>query len=142
MHCLLNIRSLPSLSSKLPQTHTPHTPPQQPTMLQALSPLLQPFHKLFHTNQHVETANPTLYYLPDNEQTSNSFHEMSHVDDSDSDLEDLHHVIEESRQQIAVAEQVLNKHHKDVLDTGLYMDASKYVSLHSTIRSIGYPCLY
>lgn len=60
-------------------------------------------------------------------QTSNSFHEMSHVDDSDSDLEDLHHVIEESRQQITVAESVLNKHHKDVFDTGLYMDASKYV---------------
>lgn len=50
-------------------------------------------------------------------------------DDSDSDLEDLHHVIEESRQQLQVAESALKKHRKDVMDTGIYIDPSKYVSL-------------
>ncbi len=50
------------------------------------------------------------------------------MDDSDSDMEDLHHVIEESRQQIRVTESSLKKHRKDVLDTGIYLDSSKYVS--------------
>ncbi len=51
------------------------------------------------------------------------------AEDSDSDLEDLHHVIKESRQQLQVAECALKKHRKDVMDTGIYIDPSKYVSI-------------
>ncbi len=54
---------------------------------------------------------------------------IQEADDSDSDLEDLHHVIKESRQQLQVAECALKKHRKDVMDTGIYLDPSKYVSI-------------
>ena len=62
--------------------------------------------------------------------TSASYVDQSRVDDSDdSDLEDLHHVIEESRRQIRVTESSLNKHRKDIMDAGIYLDSSKYVCL-------------
>ena len=48
--------------------------------------------------------------------------------DSDSDLEDLQHVIDESRTQLNVAENALNKKRRDVMGTGIYLDPSKYVS--------------
>ena len=54
--------------------------------------------------------------------------DASRADDSDSDLDDLHHVIEESRQQLQVTESALKKYRKDVMDTGIYIDPSKYVS--------------
>ena len=48
--------------------------------------------------------------------------------DSDSDLEDLQHVIEESRTQLNVAENALNKKRKDIMGTGIYLEPAKYVS--------------
>ena len=49
-------------------------------------------------------------------------------DDSDSDIEDLHHVLEESRMQLKVADKSLRKKRKDPLGTGLYLNPGKYVS--------------
>ena len=63
--------------------------------------------------------------------------DASRADDSDSDLEDFHHVVEESRHQIKVAESVLKRHHKDVMDTGIYMDPSKYVSRTLYVLFVG-----
>jgi hypothetical protein len=53
------------------------------------------------------------------------------VDDSDSDLDDLHHILEESMQQLHVAQSVLTRHRKDAMDTGIYLQPQKYVSIVS-----------
>lgn len=58
----------------------------------------------------------------------------SHVD-SDSDLEDLHHVIQESSQQISVTENSLKKKRKDPMDTGISFDQSKYAELLATCQT-------
>ena len=50
-------------------------------------------------------------------------------EDSDSDIEDLHHVLEESRMQLKVADRSLRKKRKDPLKTGLYLNPGKYVSI-------------
>lgn len=52
-------------------------------------------------------------------------------EDSDSDIEDLHHVLEESRMQLKVADKSLKKKRKDPLKTGLYLNPGKYVSYKS-----------
>lgn len=52
-------------------------------------------------------------------------------EDSDSDIEDLHHVLEESRMQLKVADKSLKKKRKDPLKTGLYLTPGKYVSYKS-----------
>ena len=57
------------------------------------------------------------------------------MEDSDSDLEDLHHVIEESSAQLGFAESALKKHRKDVMDTGIYLDSSKYAELLATCQT-------
>ena len=49
--------------------------------------------------------------------------------DSDSDLEDLQHVIAESQAQLHVAESALNKQRRDVMGTGIYLDPRKYVCI-------------
>ena len=53
---------------------------------------------------------------------------QGNFDDSDSDIEELHHVLEESRMQLKVADKSLRKKRKDPLGTGLYLNPGKYVS--------------
>lgn len=53
---------------------------------------------------------------------------QGNFEDSDSDIEDLHHVLEESRMQLKVADRSLKKKRKDPLKTGLYLNPGKYVS--------------
>jgi hypothetical protein len=52
----------------------------------------------------------------------------SQYEDSDSDLEDLYHVLEESSLQLRVADHSLKKKRKDPMVTGLHLNPSKYVS--------------
>ena len=54
---------------------------------------------------------------------------QGNFDDSDSDIEELHHVLEESRMQLKVADKSLRKKRKDPLGTGLYLNPGKYVRL-------------
>lgn len=56
-------------------------------------------------------------------------------EDSDSDIEDLHHVLEESRMQLKVADRSLRKKRKDPLKTGLYINPGKYGELMATIET-------
>ncbi|XP_053408387.1 uncharacterized protein LOC123564827 [Mercenaria mercenaria] len=56
-------------------------------------------------------------------------------EDSDSDIEDLHHVLEESRMQLKVADRSLKKKRKDPLKTGLYLNPGKYGELLATIET-------
>ena len=53
----------------------------------------------------------------------------SHYEDSDSDLEDLCYVLDESHTQLKVADHSLKKKRKDPLGTGLHLNPSKYVSV-------------
>lgn len=62
---------------------------------------------------------------------------QGNFEDSDSDIEDLHHVLEESRMQLKVADKSLKKKRKDPLKTGLYLNPGKYVCyLKYSFRSI------
>lgn len=58
---------------------------------------------------------------------------QGNFDDSDSDIEELHHVLEESRMQLKVADKSLRKKRKDPLGTGLYLNPGKYGELMATI---------
>lgn len=58
---------------------------------------------------------------------------QGNFDDSDSDIEELHHVLEESRMQLKVADKSLKKKRKDPLGTGLYLNPGKYGELMATI---------
>ncbi|CAH1791757.1 unnamed protein product [Owenia fusiformis] len=60
--------------------------------------------------------------------------DVNKMEDSDSDIEDLHHVIKESTDQIHVAAAVLKKYRKDVMDTGIYLDPSKYAEVVATCQ--------
>jgi len=60
---------------------------------------------------------------------------QGNFDDSDSDIEDLHHVLEESRMQLKVADRSLRKKRKDPLKTGLYLNPGKYGELLATIET-------
>lgn len=51
---------------------------------------------------------------------------QSYVDDSDSDLEDIHYVIEESCKAIKFTENTLKKFRKDNMETGIFIDPSEY----------------
>jgi len=53
---------------------------------------------------------------------------QGNFEDSDSDIEDLNHVLEESKMQLKVADRSLKKKRKDPLKTGLYLNPGKYVS--------------
>lgn len=48
-------------------------------------------------------------------------------EDSDSDLEDLHHVIQQSVEQLHVTDSSLKKRRSDPMGTGISLDPSKYV---------------
>ncbi|XP_013384395.1 uncharacterized protein LOC106154553 [Lingula anatina] len=61
--------------------------------------------------------------------------DSSRVDDSDSDMEDFQHVINESAKQIQVTETSLKKQRRDAMDTGLCMDPSKYAELVATCET-------
>ena len=52
---------------------------------------------------------------------------QSYVDDSDSDLEDIHYVIVESCKAIKFTENTLKKFRKDNMETGIFIDPSEYV---------------
>lgn len=52
-------------------------------------------------------------------------------DDSDSDLDDFHHILDQSELQLKLADQSLRKKRKDPMGTGLHPDPAKYVSLLS-----------
>ena len=54
-------------------------------------------------------------------------HKKGVFEDSDSDMEELYHVLDESRMQLKVAERSLRKTRKDPLKTGLYPNPGKYV---------------
>ena len=54
---------------------------------------------------------------------------QGNFEDSDSDIEDLNHVLEESKMQLKVADRSLKKKRKDPLKTGLYLNPGKYVSM-------------
>ncbi|KAL3873508.1 hypothetical protein ACJMK2_036617 [Sinanodonta woodiana] len=56
----------------------------------------------------------------------------ANYEDSDSDIEDLHHVLEESRTQLKVADHSLRKKRKDSMGTGLYLNPGKYGELLAT----------
>ncbi|XP_052272176.1 uncharacterized protein LOC127872805 isoform X2 [Dreissena polymorpha] len=59
----------------------------------------------------------------------------ANMDDSDSDIEDLHHVLQESHMQLKVAMKSLRKKRKDPLKTGLYENPGKYGQLLATIET-------
>ncbi|XP_052767291.1 uncharacterized protein LOC128208037 [Mya arenaria] len=56
-------------------------------------------------------------------------------EDSDSDIEDLNHILEESRMQLKVADRSLRKKRKDPLKTGLHLNPGKYDELMATIET-------
>ena len=49
------------------------------------------------------------------------------MEDSDSDLEDMKHMLEESRKQLQVADTVLKKPRNDAMGTGIFLHPQKYV---------------
>ncbi|XP_012946402.1 uncharacterized protein LOC101852145 [Aplysia californica] len=53
-------------------------------------------------------------------------------DDSDSDLEDFHHILDQSDLQLKLADQSLKKKRKDPMGTGLHPDPAKYKEIIDT----------
>lgn len=51
---------------------------------------------------------------------------LAPCDDSDSDLDDFYHVLDESSNQLKVTDHALQKKKKD---TGLYLNTGRYVSI-------------
>ena len=48
-------------------------------------------------------------------------------DDSDSDLEDFHYILDQSELQLKLVDQSLRKKRKDPMGTGLHPNPAKYV---------------
>ncbi|XP_067939822.1 uncharacterized protein, partial [Watersipora subatra] len=56
-------------------------------------------------------------------------------DSEDSDIEELHHVLTESSDQLSRAKSALNKPHKDVVQCGIYLDPQKYMEWQATCQT-------
>ena len=54
---------------------------------------------------------------------------QSYAEDSDSDWEDIHYVIGDSRKAIKFTENTLRKFRKDNMETGIFIDPSEYVRI-------------
>ncbi|ESP01616.1 hypothetical protein LOTGIDRAFT_172560 [Lottia gigantea] len=59
----------------------------------------------------------------------------SQFDDSDSDIEDFHHIIDQSKLQLKKADQSLKKKRKDAMGTGIHLNPAKYVEILSTCET-------
>ncbi|XP_067682789.1 nuclear migration protein unc-83-like isoform X1 [Haliotis asinina] len=53
-------------------------------------------------------------------------------DDSDSDIEDFHYVLDQSADQLRLADQSLKKKRKDPMGTGIYLKPAKYAEIMAT----------
>ncbi|XP_059174677.1 uncharacterized protein LOC131954875 isoform X2 [Physella acuta] len=56
-------------------------------------------------------------------------------DDSDSDLDDFHHILDQSELQLKLADQSLRKKRKDPMGTGLHPDPAKYEEIIVTYET-------
>ncbi|KAH9492902.1 hypothetical protein Btru_032575 [Bulinus truncatus] len=56
-------------------------------------------------------------------------------DDSDSDLEDFHHLLEQSELSLRLADQSLRKRRRDPMGTGLHPDPAKYEEIIATYET-------
>mgnify|MGYP001796203867 FL=1 len=56
-------------------------------------------------------------------------------DSEDSDIEDLHYVIQQSSTQLLQADSALRKPRRDVVQSGIYLDPQKYIEWHATCQT-------
>ncbi|KAF6028682.1 hypothetical protein EB796_013003 [Bugula neritina] len=62
-------------------------------------------------------------------------HAAAANDSEDSDIEDLHYVIQQSSTQLLQADSALRKPRKDVVQCGVYLDPQKYLEWHATCQT-------
>ncbi|XP_064623681.1 uncharacterized protein LOC135485513 isoform X2 [Lineus longissimus] len=76
------------------------------------------------------------FQLSDRKKKSSGYlADTSRVDDSDSDLDDLLHILEQSLQQLQVAQSMLTCHRKDAMDTGIYLQPQRYAEILATCQT-------
>ncbi|XP_050406515.2 uncharacterized protein LOC126821926 isoform X2 [Patella vulgata] len=60
---------------------------------------------------------------------------INQFEDSDSDIDDFHHILDQTELQLKKADQSLKKKRKDAMGTGLHLNPSKYAEILATCET-------